>query len=252
MDEERHAVEVERRATGPGRRRLAPEHPPVEVDEPSTSSVNRAISVTTAGNNLVDRIEAWNATSPSSGAGRAATRPQSEQRSLGAKVVCVEQEAELGGTCLRVGCIPTKAWVQTASALKAAEETFAKLGVDVGAPQLDFGAANEWKNGVSKQMTGGVALLFKANGVEWVRGKGAFKDATTIGVEGGEDVTFTSAIVATGSYPIRPPIPGLDSPAASTRRGSSHRPRSRAGSSSSAAASSAASSPRSFSASAPR
>ena len=90
---------------------------------------------------------------------------------LGAKVVCVEQEAELGGTCLRVGCIPTKAWVQTASALKAAEETFAKLGVAVGAPQLDFSAANEWKNGVSKQMTGGVAMLFKANGVEWVRGR---------------------------------------------------------------------------------
>ena len=92
---------------------------------------------------------------------------------LGARVVCIEQEAELGGTCLRVGCIPTKAWVQTAHGLKEAEETFAKLGVRVGAPQLDFGAANEWKNGVSKQMTGGVALLFKANGVEWVRGKGA-------------------------------------------------------------------------------
>ena len=80
---------------------------------------------------------------------------------LGAKVVCIEQEAELGGTCLRVGCIPTKAWVQTASALKAADETFAQLGVAVGAPQLDFGAANEWKNGVSKQMTGGVAMLLQ-------------------------------------------------------------------------------------------
>src|SRR5687767_9993952 len=130
---------------------------------------------------------------------------------LGAKVVCIEQEAELGGTCLRVGCIPTKAWVQTAHGLKAAEETFAQLGVNVGAPQLDFGAANAWKDGVSKQMTGGVAMLLKANGVEWVKGKGAFKDATTIGVEGAEDVTFTSAIVATGSFPIRPPIPGLDS-----------------------------------------
>ncbi len=130
---------------------------------------------------------------------------------LGAKVVCIEQEAELGGTCLRVGCIPTKAWVQTAHGLKAAEETFAKLGVTVGAPQLDFGAANEWKNGVSKQMTGGVAMLLKANDVEWVRGTGRFKDATTIAVEGGEDVTFTSAIVATGAYPMRPPIPGLDS-----------------------------------------
>ena len=131
---------------------------------------------------------------------------------LGAKTVCIEQEPELGGTCLRVGCIPTKAWVETAHGLKVADETFAQLGVKVGAPQLDFAAANDWKNAVSKQMTGGVAILLKANGVEWVKGKGAFKDATTIGVEGGEDVTFTSAIVATGSYPVRPPIPGLESP----------------------------------------
>ena len=131
---------------------------------------------------------------------------------LGAKTVCVEQEPELGGTCLRVGCIPTKAWVQTAHALHQAEDTFAKLGVHVGSPQLDFGAAVEWKNGVVKQMTGGVAGLFKANGVEWVKGRGRFTGANTIAVEGGEDVTFRSAIVATGSYPLRPPIEGLDSP----------------------------------------
>jgi dihydrolipoamide dehydrogenase len=131
---------------------------------------------------------------------------------LGAKTVCIEKEPELGGTCLRVGCIPTKAWVQTAFAMKEAEETFAKLGVQVGAPQLDFAQANEWKAGVVKQMTGGVASLFKANGVEWVKGAGRFKDANTIAVEDGEDVTFKSAIVATGSFPLWPPIPGLDSP----------------------------------------
>ena len=51
---------------------------------------------------------------------------------LGARVACVEREAELGGTCLRVGCIPTKAWVQTAFAIKEAQETFGKLGVQVG------------------------------------------------------------------------------------------------------------------------
>jgi dihydrolipoamide dehydrogenase len=51
---------------------------------------------------------------------------------LGAKVVCIEKEPELGGTCLRVGCIPTKAWVQTAFALREAEESFAKFGVNVG------------------------------------------------------------------------------------------------------------------------
>jgi dihydrolipoamide dehydrogenase len=130
---------------------------------------------------------------------------------LGAKAVCVEQEPELGGTCLRVGCIPTKAWVQTAFALKEAEESFGKFGVEVGSPTLNLPVANEWKASVVKQMTQGVAGLFKANGVEWVKGKGRFADANTIDVDGGEDVTFRSAIVATGSYPMRPPIDGLDS-----------------------------------------
>src|ERR671914_585085 len=130
---------------------------------------------------------------------------------LGAKTVCIEKEEALGGTCLRVGCIPTKAWVQTAYALKEAADTFGKLGVQVGAPELDFGQAQAWKEGVVKQLTNGVAGLFKANGVEWVKGTGRFKDANTIAVEGGEDVTFKSAIIATGSYPLRPPIEGIDS-----------------------------------------
>src|SRR5207253_7428807 len=82
--------------------------------------------------------------------------------------------------------------------------------VKVGEPQLDFAASNEWKSQVVDQMTKGVASLFKANGVEWAKGVGRFKDANTIAVEGGEDVTFKSAIVATGSYPLRPPIEGLD------------------------------------------
>jgi dihydrolipoamide dehydrogenase len=131
---------------------------------------------------------------------------------LGASVACVEQEAELGGTCLRVGCIPTKAWVQTAFALKQAEETFERLGVKLGGFQLEFAKANEWKAGVVKQMTQGVASLFKANGVTWVKGKGSFKDANTIAVEGGEEVAFKSAVIATGSFALRPPIDGLDSP----------------------------------------
>src|SRR5437870_4686594 len=130
---------------------------------------------------------------------------------LGAKVACVEREPELGGACLRIGCIPTKAGVQTAFALREAEETFEKLGVKLGGFQLEFGQANEWKAAVVKQMTQGVASLFKANGVEWVKGQGTFKDANTIAVEGAEDVTFRCAIIATGSFPLRPPIEGLDS-----------------------------------------
>src|SRR5215218_5390128 len=131
---------------------------------------------------------------------------------LSANTVCIEKEPELGGTCLRIGCVPTKAWVQTAFAIKEAEETFGKLGVNVGEPTLDLATANQWKDGVVKQMTGGVASLFKANGVEWIKGTGRFSDANTIQVEGGEPVTFKQAIVATGSYPLRPPIDGLDSP----------------------------------------
>src|SRR3954467_5878365 len=128
------------------------------------------------------------------GGDTAALRPAQ----LGANVVCVEKEPELGGTCLRVGCIPTKAWVQTAHFIHQARDSFAKLGVRVHEPELDFGAANEGKAGVVKQMTQGVASLFKANGVEWVKGVGTFRDANTIAVEGGEDVTFEQGIVATG------------------------------------------------------
>ncbi|MEZ5101513.1 MAG: dihydrolipoyl dehydrogenase [Thermoleophilia bacterium] len=131
---------------------------------------------------------------------------------LGASVVCIEKEDALGGTCLRVGCIPTKAWVQTAHALREAEETFAKVGVRTSEPQLDFPAAAAWKDAVVKQLTSGVAGLFKANGVTWVRGVGRFTGPNTIAVEGGEDVSFKHAIVATGSFPVRPPIDGIDSP----------------------------------------
>jgi dihydrolipoyl dehydrogenase len=131
---------------------------------------------------------------------------------LGGKVACIEQEPALGGTCLRVGCIPTKAWVQSAHAYHDAQETFAKLGIVTSEPRLEFGIVASWKDAVVDQMTGGIASLFKANGVEWVRGKGTFTGPNAIAVEDAEEVTFTSAIVATGSFPLRPPIPGLDSP----------------------------------------
>jgi len=130
---------------------------------------------------------------------------------LGAKTICIEKEPELGGTCLRIGCVPTKAWVQTAFFIKEAEESFAKLGVRISEPTLDFATANEWKAAVVKQMTSGVASLFKSNGVEWVKGTGRFTGPNTIAIEGGEDVNFKQAVVATGSYPLRPPIDGLDS-----------------------------------------
>jgi len=131
---------------------------------------------------------------------------------LGANVACVEKESELGGTCLRVGCIPTKAWVQTAHALHAAREINPRLGVQ-SEPTFDFAQANEWKAAVVKQMTGGVATLLKHYGVTVFQGVGRFEDARSIGFEQGDvGFSFKSAIVASGSFPIRPPIPGLESP----------------------------------------
>ena len=132
---------------------------------------------------------------------------------LGARVACIERETELGGTCLRVGCIPTKAWVSTAHALHAAREINPKLGVRTAEPALDFATANEWKAAVVKQMTGGVASLFKANNVQWLEGSARFEDARSLTFDKGElGVSFKSAIIATGSFPMTPPIPGLESP----------------------------------------
>jgi dihydrolipoamide dehydrogenase len=132
---------------------------------------------------------------------------------LGASVACIEKEAELGGTCLRVGCIPTKAWVQTAHALHVAREVAPKLGVTAAEPRLDFAQANEWKNAVVKQMTGGVATLLKNYGITVFQGVGRFEDARAIAFEQGDvGLSFKNAIVASGSYPILPPIRGLGSP----------------------------------------
>ena len=100
--------------------------------------------------------------------------------------------------------------MQTAFALKEAEETFGKLGVRVGGSELDFPAASAWKDAIVKQLTSGVAGLFKANGVQWLRGTGTFTGPNSIAVEGDEEVRFAHAIVATGSYPLRPPIEGID------------------------------------------
>src|SRR5262249_60261484 len=100
----------------------------------------------------------------------------------------------------------------TACAVRRAASHLGEVGGRVSEAKLVLAAAKVWKAGVSKEMNSGVASLFKANGVEWVHGTRTFTDPNTIAVEGGENVTFRSAIVATGSYPLRPPIEGIDSP----------------------------------------
>ena len=129
---------------------------------------------------------------------------------LGLKVALIEQ-GNLGGTCLNVGCIPTKAWVQSAHAMKDASETFAHLGVEVTGASLDFPQVQKNKDEIVTGLVNGVGGLLKANGVEVVQGKGRFVSPTTIQVEGGEEVHFKSAVIATGSHPSRPPVEGIDS-----------------------------------------
>jgi len=130
---------------------------------------------------------------------------------LGANVVLVEQD-RVGGTCITVGCIPTKTWVQTAHALKEAHETFAKIGVTVEGAALDFPTAQSNKETIVAGLVNGITGVVKANGITVVTGRGTFTSPNTLAVEGGEEVRFKSAIVATGSRALRPPIDGIDGP----------------------------------------
>jgi dihydrolipoyl dehydrogenase len=130
---------------------------------------------------------------------------------LGANVVLVEQ-GRVGGTCITVGCIPTKAWVQTAHALKDANHTFAQLGVRVSGAELDFAATQSNKSTIVDGLVNGITGVVKANGITVVTGRGRLKDANTIAVDGGEDIRFGSAVIATGSHSLRPPVDGIDGP----------------------------------------
>src|ERR1700752_2469198 len=102
---------------------------------------------------------------------------------LGASVVLIEQ-ARVGGTCITVGCIPTKTWVQTAHALKEAHEVFAKIGVRVSGADLDFEAAQQNKDGIVNGLVNGITGVVKANGITVATGRGAFAGPNAIAVEG--------------------------------------------------------------------
>jgi dihydrolipoamide dehydrogenase len=130
---------------------------------------------------------------------------------LGLSVAVIEQ-GPLGGTCLNVGCIPTKAWVQSAHAVKDAHTTFAQLGVKVEGVAVDWQQVQANKAGIVDALVSGVGGLLKANGAVVVNGRGRFTSANSIAVEGGETVNFKHAVIATGSRPLRPPVEGIDNP----------------------------------------
>jgi dihydrolipoamide dehydrogenase len=128
---------------------------------------------------------------------------------LGQKVVLVERYASLGGVCLNVGCIPSKALLHAAKVITEAEE-MSHFGVNLSQPQIDLPKLRGWKESIIKKLTGGLSGLAKARKVQVLTGKGAFASSNTLIVEtseGSKTVAFKNAIIAAGSSVVK--IPGF-------------------------------------------
>ena len=128
---------------------------------------------------------------------------------LGRKVVLVERHATLGGVCLNVGCIPSKALLHAARVIADAEE-MSGFGVSFGEPKVDLAKLRSWKDGVVGKLTRGLAALAKTRKVTVVQGTGRFASPHTLEVEGAggrKVVSFDHCIIAAGSRAAR--IPGL-------------------------------------------
>jgi dihydrolipoamide dehydrogenase len=127
---------------------------------------------------------------------------------LGLKTVLVERYPSLGGVCLNVGCIPSKALLHAAAVTDAARG-LAAHGIVFGEPKIDLAKLREFKDHVVGRLTGGVAFMAKARKVTVVTGVGAFADAHTLAVEtkdGRKSVRFASAIIAAGSQGAKLPF----------------------------------------------
>ena len=128
---------------------------------------------------------------------------------LGKKVVLIEKESNLGGVCLNVGCIPSKALLHVAEVVNEAKE-FAELGVEFKAPKIDIKKLRDHKNKVIGKLTGGLAGLAKQRKVKVVNGYGKFTSANTIEVEADDGskqvVSFDNCIIAAGSSVTKLPF----------------------------------------------
>ncbi len=130
---------------------------------------------------------------------------------LGMKVACVESRGTLGGTCLNVGCIPSKALLQSSELFHETQAGLAVHGIKTGKVSLDLKAMMDRKDGVVAGLTGGVAFLFRKNKIDYIDGFGTFTSATTVSVKlnkGGTQVaTGKRVLIATGSEVA--PLPGV-------------------------------------------
>ena len=101
---------------------------------------------------------------------------------LGYKTACVEAAPTLGGTCLNVGCIPSKALLESTALYEKARHDFAAHGISTGDVKLDIATMIARKNDIVKQLTGGIEQLFKANGIDWLAGRGRLLPGKTVEV----------------------------------------------------------------------
>ena len=125
---------------------------------------------------------------------------------LGLKTACAESRETLGGTCLNVGCIPSKAMLHASELYDhAANGAMAKLGIRTTV-ELDLDTMHGQRRDAVKQLTGGIEFLFKKNKVTWLKGRAAFTGAHSVDV-GGQTVTAKNIVIATGSSVT--PLPGV-------------------------------------------
>lgn len=133
---------------------------------------------------------------------------------LGKQVTLVERYPVLGGVCLNVGCIPSKALLHVAAILNEAKE-LNPAGIGFAEPNIDLGKLRDWKNNISSQLTAGLAALAKQRNVTIVKGVGRFISDTQVQVEDGDEtqtIEFTQAIIAVGSQPVKIPSFPNDDP----------------------------------------
>ena len=128
---------------------------------------------------------------------------------LGMQVTLVERWSDLGGVCLNVGCIPSKALLHAAKVIEDAE-AMSEHGIAFGAPALDLDKLRGWKGSVVKKLTGGLRVLAKQRKVDVVQGTGRFVSPNVLEImsnSGSERIRFDQCIIAAGSEPVR--LPGL-------------------------------------------
>ncbi len=126
---------------------------------------------------------------------------------LGLKTACAESRETLGGTCLNVGCIPSKAMLHASEYFDAAKNgAMAAMGVEVS-PKLNLGQMHAQRLDAVGGLTKGIEFLFKKNKVDWLKGLATFTDAHTVSIEG-KPVTATNVVIATGSSVT--PLPGVE------------------------------------------